>query len=170
MASTICRVCHRPLKNPESIKNEMGPTCAAKSGGQMSIIEPDPDFVLLPFTGDVVCRREGNKKFMNVPQTIVQHSPTGLEWGYAGSGPADFALNVLYMFTKDKQFADRWHQDFKFAFIAKLPREGGEIKGEDISKWIASKPKIGEGNKGAAVDCPGAAMPSALCFNQGGRY
>lgn len=26
---------------------------------------------------------------------IVYHSPTGFEWGYAGSGPADLALNIL---------------------------------------------------------------------------
>lgn len=28
-------------------------------------------------------------------QRIVYHSPTGFEWGYAGSGPADLALNIL---------------------------------------------------------------------------
>lgn len=28
-------------------------------------------------------------------QRIVYHSPTGFEWGYPGSGPADLALNIL---------------------------------------------------------------------------
>lgn len=26
---------------------------------------------------------------------VVKHSPTGLEWGYAGSGPADLARSIL---------------------------------------------------------------------------
>ena len=26
---------------------------------------------------------------------VVFHSPTGFEWGYAGSGPADLALSIL---------------------------------------------------------------------------
>ena len=31
----------------------------------------------------------------NVPHLVVHHSPTGYEWGYGGSGPADLALNIL---------------------------------------------------------------------------
>jgi len=139
MASTICRRCKRPLKDPASIEREMGPTCAAKAGGQTSIIEPDKDYKLIPFDGDVVCRREGATKYMNIPQTLVYHSPTGLEWGYAGSGPADFALNVLFYFTNDKEFSMNHHQDFKFKFIAALPREGGTIRGEEIKQWIEGR-------------------------------
>ena len=26
---------------------------------------------------------------------IVRHSPTGMEWGYGGSGPSDTALSIL---------------------------------------------------------------------------
>jgi len=26
---------------------------------------------------------------------IVEHSPTGFQWGYGGSGPADLALSIL---------------------------------------------------------------------------
>lgn len=117
----------------------MGPTCAGKMGLQTSIMPKDPDYVLLPFTGDVVVRREGNKKYMNIAQTIVQHSPTGLEWGYGGSGPADFALNILYHFTNDRKFAERYHQDFKFQFVAGLPREGGTIPGETIMRWVEAR-------------------------------
>lgn len=29
---------------------------------------------------------------------VVYHSPTGLEWGYGGSGPADMALTILSHF------------------------------------------------------------------------
>lgn len=141
MSSYICRRCKRPLKSPASIQIGMGPTCAAKAGLQTSIMPEDPDVRMLPWKpgGDIIVRREGNLKYMNVPQTIVNHSPTGLEWGYGGSGPADMALNILFMFTGDRAFADRWHQDFKFAFVAGLNREGGTIPGETIQQWIKEK-------------------------------
>ena len=31
----------------------------------------------------------------NLPKHIVRHSPTGMTWGYGGSGPADLALSLL---------------------------------------------------------------------------
>lgn len=31
----------------------------------------------------------------NVPHLCIDHSPTGYEWGYEGSGPADLALNIV---------------------------------------------------------------------------
>lgn len=33
---------------------------------------------------------------------IVEHSPTGLEWGYAGSGPADLARSILVEVMGDR--------------------------------------------------------------------
>lgn len=37
---------------------------------------------------------------------VVVHSPTGFEWGYAGSGPADLALSILADML-DEQPADK---------------------------------------------------------------
>lgn len=72
---------------------------------------------------------------------VNYHSPTGMEYGYAGSGPADMALSILAHFyrldakglarkihkggrnlTESEQRAIRWHQAFKFAHIAKTNR------------------------------------------------
>lgn len=140
MSSTICRRCKRPLKDPVSVARGMGPTCAAKDAGQLSLMPEDPDVVMLPLcdphVGDVVVRRDGATKYMNISQTLVYHSPTGLEWGYAGSGPGDFALNILYHFTHDKEFAMAHHQKFKFQFVAGLDSNEGIIKGDEIRKWI----------------------------------
>lgn len=93
----------------------------------------------LPFDGDVICRRDpdGSKHF-NIEQSIVLHSPTGMEWGYGGSGPADFALNILALFT-DATTAELLHQAFKWKFVAGLPEEGGTIKGEDIRLFISEE-------------------------------
>lgn len=71
----------------------------------------------------------------NVPHQMVIHSPGGFEWGYGGSGPADLALNILLLFT-DKETALRLYQDFKWQFVARVPREGGIIRREDILRWL----------------------------------
>ena len=66
---------------------------------------------------------------------INKHSPSGFNWGYGGSGPADLArsiLNDLY----GKEVADRLYQKFKWAFIAELPQgEDWELTEEDIEHW-----------------------------------
>ena len=88
--------------------------------------------------GDIKAWRDSNGAHTNVPHAIVHHSPTGMEWGYGGSGPADFALNILYLFT-DRETAFNLHQEFKREFVATMPREGGEIKANIIRDWIYSK-------------------------------
>jgi hypothetical protein len=49
-------------------------------------------------------------------------SPTGFEWGYGGSGPAQLALAILADATGDDDLALRLHQPFKWTWIAPLPR------------------------------------------------
>ena len=34
-------------------------------------------------------------------QQLYNHSPTGFEWGYGGSGPAQLALAILFQVTDD---------------------------------------------------------------------
>ena len=92
----------------------------------------------------VKCWREADGTAVtNVARTVVQHSPTGFEWDYPGSGPADLALNILAHFlpinddddlvecAKGSVSAEAWqlHQDFKWHFLAKLPREGVSSQG-----------------------------------------
>ena len=100
----------------------------------------DNQMPLLPFDGDIVCKRTAQGTQFNIEQAIKYHSPTGMEWGYHGSGPADFALNILAMFT-DKKTAMRLHQEFKRIFVATLPREGGRIKKQDILDFIQANSK-----------------------------
>jgi hypothetical protein len=53
---------------------------------------------------------------------LFNHSPTGFEWGYAGSGPAQLALAILADVLRDDDRAVRLHQRFKFKVIAMLDR------------------------------------------------
>ncbi len=110
----------------------------------------------LPFdveTKDIVCQRAADGKcHFNIPQIVVHHSPSGMAWGYGGSGAADFALSILEAFCEDRSdMIEVWrgrkcsriawdlHQDFKWEFIATMSKEGGEIKGDAIRAWIKSK-------------------------------
>lgn len=53
---------------------------------------------------------------------LVNHSPSGFECGYGGSGPAQLALAILADLLGDDDQAIRLHQGFKAKRIAKLPR------------------------------------------------
>ena len=57
---------------------------------------------------------------------IRNHSPTGFQWGYGGSGPAQLALAILADHLADHLEDDikalRLYQDFKSKVIAALPQ------------------------------------------------
>lgn len=71
-------------------------------------------------------------------QKIWNHSPDGFNWGYGGSGPAQLALAILYHFTKSREVALHWYQDFKWAFVAGWGITWA-IRGEEIQNWLARK-------------------------------
>lgn len=110
-----------------------------------------------PFGKALVLRREmqdDNKIggcFTNIPHLVVEHSPSGFEWGYGGSGPADLALNVCQVYLNSIGYqgektqcydgyawslASVLHQDFKWRFIASAPREGITIPFAEIKAWF----------------------------------
>ena len=66
---------------------------------------------------------------------IVRHSPTGLEFGYGGSGPADTALSILTDLLGLK-VADAYYQHFKFDFIAGARENVLTITEQQIRAWL----------------------------------
>ncbi len=71
---------------------------------------------------------------------LRNHSPTGLEWGYSGSGPAQLALAILANFLNDDELANSLHQKFKFQVISGLPKANWEIPAETIKTFVALHP------------------------------
>ena len=150
MASTQCWRCHRALKNSVSQEHCYGPVCWAKVQRAVEQQEQDTNDVYdLPFDDeamDIVCRRdragvdgERGKCHFNIPQAIVKHSQTGMEWGYLGSGPSDFALNILARFIgPDAAEHNGLYHEFKRDFVCSLPEAGGTIRGADIRAWLAA--------------------------------
>ena len=104
----------------------------------------------------------GRKHARNL-RHIPFHSPTGLSWGYEGSGPADLALAILVDYLKERpprtgwlageKFA-RWsvhstafkhHQYFKRDFITKFADEW-ELTDTQIQAWLERKEKDNDSN------------------------
>lgn len=63
---------------------------------------------------------------------LWNHSPTGFECGYGGSGPAQLALALLADCLGNDELAIQLHQSFKWAVVAKLPREGWRLTERQI--------------------------------------
>lgn len=105
-----------------------------------------------PLTAGIIFRREGSRVASNVPHLVTHHSPTGFEFGYGGSGPADLALNAVEAILKATghrgprircfdgncfALAFKLHHAFKWEFVAPADREAGAvIPWETAVAWV----------------------------------
>jgi hypothetical protein len=62
----------------------------------------------------------------------VNHSPTGFEWGYGGSGPAQLAFALLLDFFESPSEAMLFYQDFKWKVIARILTDQWELSEDEI--------------------------------------
>lgn len=67
---------------------------------------------------------------------LSNHSPTGFEWGYGGSGPAQLALALLLHATGDAKVALAYHQRFKFAYVGHFPSDSWQLCQATILRWL----------------------------------
>lgn len=147
-----CLRCTRGLKDPKSRTIGLGPVCVRKVAEALGEDADDQELGGPGFwEAGLVCKRHaGFKVTINIPQVVVWHSPTGMEWGYNGSGPADLALNVMHIMLPPRGHEDakefhgvrvsdeavRLHQHFKADIISRLPREGGTVPIDVIQAWV----------------------------------
>jgi len=74
---------------------------------------------------------------MQERQDLINHSPTGIAWGYGGSGPAQCSFAILMDYLGDEQRARALYQDFKFTTIAKLhPNQPWTLTGGQMEQAI----------------------------------
>lgn len=66
---------------------------------------------------------------------LRNHSPTGLSWGYAGSGPAQLALALLADATGKDDLALCYYQQYKAEVVAKLP-DNWQLPISAVSSWV----------------------------------
>ena len=72
---------------------------------------------------------------LNPRLDLWNHSPSGFEWGYGGSGPAQLALALLADHTGDDAKAVTLHQDFKRSLVSDLPYAGWTLTTRQI-QWV----------------------------------
>lgn len=113
----------------------------------------DRPLVGAPFAscGMVARRTRANVMQTNIIHRCVQHSPDGFNIGYAGSGPADLALNTMEQFLRYVRyegervkcsdgdcFALAWnmHQDFKSTFLGSSNVEI-TVPMHALRRWVA---------------------------------
>jgi len=101
----------------------MGPVCAGRA--QADVAERQQE------TG-VIVTVDGRPL-----RHIIKHSPTGMEWGYGGSGPSDLALSILTDYLGDQSLAEQVYQEFKRDVVAQLDRNHWWITGPYIAAWLA---------------------------------
>lgn len=69
----------------------------------------------------VTVTENGKTRPLRMRLDLINHSPTGLNWGYEGSGPAQTALAILADALGDDERAVRLHQKFKRQVVAHWP-------------------------------------------------
>jgi hypothetical protein len=85
---------------------------------------------------EVWVSRADSVRRLNPRFDLRRHSPTGFEWGYGGSGPAQLALALLADWSCNSRFAVKHYQDFKFKLVAGLPRREWELTGTQIQELV----------------------------------
>jgi hypothetical protein len=75
---------------------------------------------------------------LNPRLDLWNHSPTGFEWGYGGSGPAQLALAILADHCKDDERALNFRHRFKWAVIAELPHRSWTLTSRQIDDVLNS--------------------------------
>jgi len=67
---------------------------------------------------------------------LANHSPSGFEWGYGGSGPAQLALALLLDYTDDEAVALAHYTEFKNEVVSQFDCTGPDgrwrLTGRDI--------------------------------------
>jgi len=87
----------------------------------------------------VVVQEEGRlARALNPRHDLFDHSPTGFEYGYGGSGPAQLALALLADASGNPTLAIEHHQRFKWQVIASLDgdRLVHEMTDGEILEWL----------------------------------
>ncbi|QKY22195.1 hypothetical protein B4589_017505 (plasmid) [Halolamina sp. CBA1230] len=90
----------------------------------------DPDVVYIGYRrrGRVIVEKRPEQEQLTPERSLalVNHSSSGFEWGYSGSGPAQLALALLLDYTGDEAFALDHYQAFKSEVVSQLDCAGSD--------------------------------------------
>lgn len=104
----------------------------------------------------VLVTDQDEKRLYRLPlrTDVWNRSPTGFEWGYGGSGPAQLALALLldHLGDEEQDRAIRLHQPFKRLVVAGLDRASWTLSTdqvENVIQYIETNPKTARMKGGA---------------------
>ena len=89
-------------------------------------------------------------------------APAGYEWGYGGAGSATLARDLLRAAGATAREADRWHQPFKWALIAKLPLHGARLNLDAMRRTVNELGGRRLGTEECVKELVAAAAPERL--------
>lgn len=69
---------------------------------------------------------------------LWNHSPSGFEWGYGGSGPAQLALALAADVLGDDEAARGVYQRLKFRVVGRLPHDGWTLTEAELADTLRS--------------------------------
>ena len=69
---------------------------------------------------------------------LWHHSPTGFEWGYGGSGPAQLALALIADACEGDDIAVSYHQRYKGRIVMFLPQDRWILYAGDIVEMVGA--------------------------------
>lgn len=75
-----------------------------------------------------------NGKPLDCRYDLLSASPSGFEFGYGGSGPAQLAIAMLAHAYSD-EFACDHYQQFKREVVSELPEEGWTLTKHHLDAW-----------------------------------
>lgn len=67
---------------------------------------------------------------------LRKHSPTGFEWGYGGSGPAQLALALAADVLGNDEAALDVYQRLKFRVVGRLPADGWTLTEAELADTL----------------------------------
>jgi hypothetical protein len=108
--------------------------------GELESIPPLRELASGEFEDVQMIRDWRGFKFTNITKTRTCREPNdGHEWGYGGTGPTDFARDILLHFANDWDFAKKHANEFRDKFLASMPKEGGRAVKEAVLAFVAEK-------------------------------
>lgn len=84
----------------------------------------------------VVVETDGVPRPLNPRLDLRNHSPTGFEWNYSGSGPAQLALALAADALGDDDRAQDVYQRLKAKLVCTLPKAGWELTEDRIRSAV----------------------------------
>lgn len=86
-------------------------------------------------TPNGICEVRTNVGVLDKRLDLANHSPSGFEWGYSGSGPAQLAVAMCAALVGDER-ALKVYQHFKQIFLADLEMHSWRMSAESCLEII----------------------------------